>query len=862
MNRHLFISLCLLLSIALPALAQDGDKKWEKQSSLPGHLKPPPSPPLSPGETLKSFQLVGGFRIELIAHEPMVQDPVAVSFDEDGRLWVAEMRGYMTNLKGDGEHEPTGRVSVLEDIDGDGVMDRGTVFLDGLVLPRAIANVKDGALIADFRKLIFAEDLDGDGKADRIRTVDPDYSGAGNVEHSPNGLLRGLDNWYYNAKSRSRYRLQGSRWVEEETEFRGQWGITQDDFGRLFYNYNWDQLRGDFVPPNTFNRNPHHQPSTGINEPVATNQTVFPIRMNTSVNRGYRPGVLDDGGKLYEFASACAPLIYRGDQFPSEFRGNAFVCGPGANIVKRNVLIEDGARVSAKHAYDDREFLASTDERFRPVALSNGPDGALYVVDMYRGVIQHRDYMTTHLRNEIVSRKLDTPINHGRIYRIVSTAGEAPASAERLSQASDLELVERLSYSNGWIRDTAQRLLVERNAVAAAPRITSLANSPESSPRARIHALWTLEGLGRRDFKASPDLIRVFDDRDPNFNPAAARAFDQLNESNPRARLELALRQFEGLGEREPDPRFLLQFVHNCRVFPAEDRFDHLGALVGHFSDDPLLRDAALSELENLEWRFMERLFSGAPLSEETQGKTLFLEALAAAALHSGRSGDIKKMIALLDDAAGRFDWRHNAILNGLAVSAGRRGAKPIRLWKEPLFLRDIESVEDRQTRWRLNRVKNLFAWRGHNPAAQSGGKAERLTPAQEDLFALGRQKFLLTCAPCHGADGAGMKPLGPPLLDSEWVLGPSDRLMRIVLHGLEGPIHVNGKQYGPPDTLPNMPSVGVMTSEELAAILTYIRRAWDHQADPIMPAMVTRTRDSTLDRQTPWTEKELLEIE
>ena len=105
------------------------------------------------------------------------------------------------------------------------------------------------------------------------------------------------------------------------------------------------------------------------------------------------------------------------------------------------------------------------------------------------------------------------------------------------------------------------------------------------------------------------------------------------------------------------------------------------------------------------------------------------------------------------------------------------------------------------------------------------------------------------------------MKPLGPPLLDSEWVLGSSERLMRIVLHGLEGPIHVNGSQYGPPDTLPNMPSVGVMTSEELAAILTYIRRAWDHQADPIMPAMVTKTRDSTLDRQTPWTEKELLEI-
>ncbi len=860
LHRASLLLAALILTAALPAHAQKGDRKWEEQSTLPSHLKSPPSPALSPQEALRTFRLPKGFRIELVAHDPMVQDPVAISFDEDGRLWVAEMRGYMQDLKNAGEHDPIGRVSVLEDLDGDGVMDRSTVFLDQLVLPRAIANVKGGALIADHRKLMFAEDRDGDGRADRVKVVDPDYSGAGNVEHSPNGLLRGLDNWYYNAKSKSRYRLRGSRWIEEETEFRGQWGITQDDFGRLFYNYNWDQLRGDFVPPNCLNRNPHHEPSTGVNERIATNQTVHPIRMNTGVNRGYRPGVLDEAGKLYEFASACAPLIYRGELFPEEFRGNAFVCGPGANIVKRNILVEDedGIRVRAKDAYPDRDFLASTDERFRPVNLANGPDGAFYVVDMYRGIIQHRDYMTTHLRDEILARKLEEPIHLGRIYRVVSTAKPRRA-APKMARATNDELVELLDHENGWTRDTAQRLLVERDATEAADALADLALSKGSSWRARVHALWTLKGLEIGGWGEG----RLWNDDDARVRIQALLAMGSAARASRHSRT--VGRMWFSPVLADDQPRVALQQILSFGWLSGAARSGGASMLLHGsrlFGEDPLFRDAVLSGLEDREWSFLELCWDQESNREQSPGNALLIESLASATIASRRKSDIRGLVAKLNETTAEEAWKRDAILTGLSVSAGRRDGKPMWLWREPDFLKDIASVEDRQTRWRLERAKKLFSWPGHDPGKRSRSEVKPLTPAQEDLFSLGRQKFLLTCAPCHGAEGKGMKPLGPPLLDSDWVLGTDERLMRIVLHGLEGPVHVNGREYAPPDILPNMPSVGVMTSEELAAILTYIRRAWGHEADPVAPHAVTRVRDTNVDRTTPWTEKELLEIE
>ncbi len=420
-----------------------------------------PSPVLTPAEEMATFQVEPGMKVQLVAAEPMVQEPVVITFDEDGRLWVVEMRGFMPTIEGKGENQPVGRVSVLEDLDGDGQMDKSTIYLDSLIMPRALAVVQGGALIAENNSLWMTEDLDGDLQADTKTLVDSDYAANGLPEHSDNGLWRSVDNWYYNAKSRFRYKLVNGGWQRDSTEFRGQWGLSHDNEGRLYYNYNWSQLHADSSTTELFITEENHTPTTGIDEGLTLDRRIYPIRDNPAVNRGYIPGTLDEAGKLLEFTAACSPLVYRGAAFLSEYQENVFVCEPAGNLVKRNVVMEDGLQLSAYDPHPGQEFLASTDERFRPVHLASGPDGALYVADMYRGIIQHGAYMTPYLKEQTQQRKLDQAINRGRIWRVVPQNWQAP-EATNLSQLASEELVPYLSHANGWYRDMAQRLLVER----------------------------------------------------------------------------------------------------------------------------------------------------------------------------------------------------------------------------------------------------------------------------------------------------------------------------------------------------------------------------------------------------------------
>ncbi|MEM9282410.1 MAG: dehydrogenase, partial [Verrucomicrobiota bacterium] len=365
-----------------------------------------PTPIYSPEESAEMFEFAEpGYRIELVASEPMVQDPVAIRFDGQGRLWVVEMRGYMRDVDGSDSHKPTGRISVLTDTYGDGLMDESSVFLDGLVLPRAIAILPDGVLVAENKPLWFVQDTDGDLVADEKTLIDENYA-RDNIEHSANGLYRALDNWFYNAKEGHRYRRVAGEWIREKTERRGQWGICQDNRGRLFYNYNHSQLFTDLVPPNSFSRNPNHVPTTGVNVNVVMSNEVFPIRPNLATNRGYIPGTLDENGSIQQFTSACAPVIYRESLFP-EFADNAFVAETAGNLIKRNQLSLTGISATGQPAYPDRDFLASKDERFRPCAIEPGPDGAIYIVDMYRGIVQDAPHMSPYLREISVERKME-----------------------------------------------------------------------------------------------------------------------------------------------------------------------------------------------------------------------------------------------------------------------------------------------------------------------------------------------------------------------------------------------------------------------------------------------------------------------
>ncbi|TKD59196.1 hypothetical protein [Flavobacterium sp. ASW18X] len=295
-------------------------------------------------------------------------------------------------------------------------MDHSKVFLDSLKLARAISNVYDGLLYAEPPYLYFTE-ITPDNTPGKTTVVDSAYAVGGNVEHQPNGLLYNLDNWIYNAKSSKRYRLKNGEWQIESTSFRGQWGITHDDMGRLLYNDNSNQLRGDWVLPNMLNANPKFKNRQAIGKAIVPNQKLYPLQA-TSINRRYLPNMLDEEQKIKYFTSACGPLYFEGSNLPEVFQGDAFVSGPEANLVKRNILRNDALRWQGEQAYTNKEFLISNDEGFRPVNNFNGPDGSLYVVDMHRGIIQHKTYLTGYLRQQYLDKGLDSIVGMGRILRL------------------------------------------------------------------------------------------------------------------------------------------------------------------------------------------------------------------------------------------------------------------------------------------------------------------------------------------------------------------------------------------------------------------------------------------------------------
>src|SRR6476620_4725594 len=411
-------------------------------------------------------------------------------------MWVIEERGYMQDLPATGQRDPIGRISVLEDTNDDGKMDKKTVFMDGLVLPRAVKVLNNGVLIGEPPHLWLARDTNGDLKADtKELVVDTHGQELANIEHNANSLTWALDNWMYTSEHNGYLRLKDGKFDYQPTLSRGQWGATQDDAGRIYRNTNEAALFVDLLPARYFTRNPNLVRTRGLYESLQNDEvnTVWPVRPTRGVNRGYQDGVLRPDGRLAHFTSVCSPTVYRGDRLPAELYGNAFVAEPAANVVSRIIVSDDGTTLRARKAYDRGEVLASTDDRFRPVFLSNAPDGTLYIVDMYRGVIQQRAVITQYLRDYIIKNEREQPVSLGRIYRVVHDSTKRDTDSG-LAKRSPAQIVAALSHPNGWWRDTAQQLLVERGDRTVVPALTKLAlGAPEW--RTRAAALWTLDGL-------------------------------------------------------------------------------------------------------------------------------------------------------------------------------------------------------------------------------------------------------------------------------------------------------------------------------------------------------------------------------
>ncbi|MEO7156774.1 MAG: dehydrogenase, partial [Vicinamibacterales bacterium] len=664
-----FIIACLMMGSSW--LSCTNKPPINKESS------PESSPVRTPAEELSTFELSPGLKIQLVAAEPLVQDPVVINFDPDGRLWVVEMRGFMADIDNKGEKKRVGRVSVLEDTDGDGQMDTSKIYIDSLVMPRALALVPGGALIVENEALWLMQDLDGDLRADTKIVIDSAYAGGSSPEHSANGLWRNMDNWYYNAKSRFRYHLINGKWQRDSTEFRGQWGICHDDKGRLYYNYNWSQLHADLVPPDYFSRNNNHSPTTGIDHGLTIDRRIYPIRPNPAVNRGYIPGTLDKEGRLLEFTAACSPFFYRGTALPKEYYGNVFVCEPSGNLIKRNIVEEKELLLMAHDPTPGKEFLASTDERFRPVYLASGPDGALYIADMYRGLIQYQSYVTPYLREQTIKRKLDQPVNRGRIWRIVPENWK-PSKPKKFSDASSEELVSVLSHPNGWHRDIAQRLLVERGDKSIRKLLTDLALGGNND-LGRFHALWTMEGLKI----ITPELLfQLLRDSNPLIRTTAVRLLEPIAKKSKSIRGKFG-EELLKIWENAPVEQ-ILQITLAANIPDPKISLQLLKGIAERYHTSALFRDAILSSLQDQEFVFLESLWTLPSWQEREPSREIFIEMLTTSIVRKRKPAELTSVLSLLDVKNNSFDWKEKAVLAGILVMGKNRKIPPIRLRSAP----------------------------------------------------------------------------------------------------------------------------------------------------------------------------------
>src|SRR5947207_6859555 len=424
----------------------------------------PSGSPLAPHEELTTFHFADSNLIaDLVAAEPDIVAPVAMAWDANGRLFVAEMTDYPSG-------PISGRIRMLEDRDGDGRYERATIFADKIAFPNGVMPWNDGLLVTAAPDILYYKDNDGDGHADEQRVVLTGFA-EGNQQLRANGLYWGLDNWIYGANGRSDGEV---RWADYPTnkavsirrrDFRfrprtqqveavaghSQFGTAHDDWGNRFPVFNNIPIRQVVIEQRYVDRVPA----------LAGTETVVPISAPEDKGRVYYlapPTLLIPQASDY-FTSACGPTVYRGEALGPDYRGNFFVCEPVHNLIQRRRLVPKGATFVAERVETGREFLASTDPWFHPVFTTSGPDGCLYVVDFYRKYVEHPQWVADELKETTPWR---TGEEHGRIWRIRPKQWKPKNARPRLSRAKSSELVKHLGDKEGWWRDNAQRLLVER----------------------------------------------------------------------------------------------------------------------------------------------------------------------------------------------------------------------------------------------------------------------------------------------------------------------------------------------------------------------------------------------------------------
>ncbi|MFN7141139.1 MAG: PVC-type heme-binding CxxCH protein, partial [Limisphaerales bacterium] len=516
---------------------------------------------------VSTFQIKPGFRLELVASEPLVVDPIALSFDEDGRLYVIEMRDYSER-----RDERLGRVRLLEDTNGDGRFDKSTVYADGLPWPTAIICYGSGVFVGSTPDVFYFKDTDGDGKADVRQLV---YTGFGNTKSRLNvqALLNSF-NWSLDNRIQGLSASNGGvvtnrvrtgdkplnldnrnfsfdpRTLEMSPEAGGgQYGMSFDTKGRKFSSSNSEHLMAWMYESRYADRNPHYSMprslvTIAVDGGAAEVYRISPEEPWRVIRTQWRKegvvqGVVEGGGRASGyFTGATGATIYRGSAFPAEFLDNAFTGDAGGNLVHRKRVYQEGLEIKAVRPEGEEtvEFLASRDTWFRPTQFANAPDGTFYVIDIYREIIEHPWSLPEEIKKHL---DLNNGNDRGRIYRIVPDGFKQPR-IPRLSKANTSQLVSTLEHANGWYRDTAARLLYERQDKGAGSALTRLVERSKS-PYGRMHALYALDGLG---LLRENHILRGLKDDDEMVRQHAVRLSERiLNKQIPTSALWAQLRQ-------------------------------------------------------------------------------------------------------------------------------------------------------------------------------------------------------------------------------------------------------------------------------------------------------------------------------
>ncbi|HEY1598256.1 MAG TPA: PVC-type heme-binding CxxCH protein [Pirellulales bacterium] len=735
---------CFLVAGATGASAEEKPVAVEDQDFS---AELPRIAPVEPPNAAGTFVTAPGFHVELVAAEPLVTDPIALSFDEQGRLYVVEMHDYSEDAEGN-----TGVIHLLTDKDGDGRFDTSSVFADKLSWPTAVVCYDGGIFVGAAPDIFYLKDTDGDGRADVMKKVFTGF-GRSNVQGLLNSLTWGLDNRIHGATSSSGASVKradddkakplalGGRdfafdpltLAIEATSGGGQYGMSFDNWGHKFVCSNSDHIQqvmfeDRYVARNPYLAAPSARVSIAADGPAAEIYRASPVEPWRVVRTRLRvsgkiQGPIEGGGRASGyFTGATGITIYRGNAWPKQQEAWAIVGDACTNLAHRKRLEPNGLEMIARRIDVDSEFVASKDIWFRPVQFANAPDGNLYIADMYREVIEHPLSLPPMIKKHL---DLTSGRDRGRIYRVVAD-GFAQTALPQMGRATTGELVAMLGHTNGWQRDTAARLLFERQDKSAVPAIEQMVASAPT-PEGRVHALYALAGL---QVVAPRALLGALADEHPQVRRHAVRLAERTANDSSELRDKLL-----HMGGAEQDLEVCYQLLFSLGEVNAGGRDTALAKLARRDGTDRWMRLALVSSLAHGIDAVYQDLYMDQAFRATDAGR-LLLATLATQAGASGREADVTAVLASVDALPESEADLAGQIVRGLSEGAARQGASLER------YLAKRPSGRTREVVARLLEDAQVRARDTNRPAAErvravgvlALGPSEAALPVWKDL--------------------------------------------------------------------------------------------------------------------------------